>query len=151
MPVYKSFTAAMKDLIIPMDRAAESVVNSVKTMLVTGNTPGEELSERWKARKVQNKNTKLFHTGLLANATKSSNEKYSFEVGYDNATSGHTSDGKGQMTNSGIAEVNNEGNSTGMYNIPARPFLFDKTGWNPTHKLTIQKFIQTYYKNKGII
>ena len=151
MPIYKSFTAAIKDLMLPMDRAGESVVNSIKEMIISNSVPGKELSDVWVRRKTQNKNTKLLHTGRLANATRYATDKSSVSIGYDNSISGHTSDGNGQMTNSGMAEVHNEGNSSGLYNIPARPFLFDTTGWNEKHKLTIQKFIQNYYKSKGII
>lgn len=151
MPVYKSFTAAIKDLILPMDRAGESLVNSIKEMIFSNSVPGKELSEVWVRRKTQNKNTKLLHTGLLANATKYATDKSSVSVGYDDSTSGHESDGKGSMTNSGMAEVHNEGNSSGLYNIPARPFLFIGLRWNPKHEITIKNFIQNYYKSKGII
>ena len=151
MPTYKSFTAAIKDLMLPMDRAGESVINSIKTMINTNSVPGKELSAKWKARKAQNANTKLLEYGYLRDATKYSVEKFSVEIGYENSTSNHTSLGKGQMTYAGMAEVHNEGNNKGMFDIPKRPFLFDGGSWNQKHKEAIQKFIQTYYQNKGII
>jgi phage gpG-like protein len=151
MPVYKSFTAAIKDLMLPMDRAGEALVNSIKEIIFSNSVPGKELSEAWVRRKTQNKNTKLLHTGLLANSTKYAADKNSVSVGYDDKTSGHTSDGKGSMTNAGMAEVHNEGNSSGLYNIPARPFLFIGYKWHQKHETTIQNFIQNYYKSKGII
>jgi phage gpG-like protein len=151
MPTYKSFTAAIKDLMLPMDRAGEAVVNSIKTMINTNSVPGKELSAKWKARKAQNSNTKLLEYGYLRDATHYAVDKNIVEIGYSNTTSQHKSDGKGQMTYAGMAEVHNEGNSSGMYNIPKRPFLFDNGSWNEKHKQAIQKFIQNYYKSKGII
>ena len=62
MPNYKSFTAAMRDLLLPLDRAGEAVVNSIKEMIRSNDVPGKELSEVWKKRKTQNKNEKYHKT-----------------------------------------------------------------------------------------
>lgn len=151
-PVYKSFTEAMKDLKLPMDRAGESVVQSIKTMINTNSTPGEAVSEAWQKRKTQNNQIKLLHNGWLRDATKYSTDNNSVNIGYDNGSSNHEAhSGNNRMTNAGIAEVHNEGNSKGLYKIPARPFLFESNSWNEKHKIAIQNFIKQYYQSKGII
>lgn len=152
MPVYKSFTAAIKDLILPKDRIGETVVKSIKEMINTNAVPGVQLSENWVKRKAQNHNTKLLETGELRDSTIYSVDKNSVSIGYNGNTSSHKPhSGKQSMTNAGMAEVHNEGNSKGLYNIPARPFLFSNGSWAEKHKLAVQKFILNYYKNKGII
>jgi phage gpG-like protein len=152
MPVYKSFTEAIKDLFVPLDKIGETVVKSIQTMIETNNVPGKELHPNWVKRKTQNANTKLLHTGEMSRATKFSTNKYDVSIGYDGGSSSHKPDsGSGVMTNAGMAEVHNEGNDKGLYNIPARPFLFANGQWNATHKKAVENFIQNYYKNKGII
>lgn len=133
----------MKDLKIPLDRAGETVVKSIKTMIDGNQVPTPVLTEKWKAQKVQNKNTRLLHIGYLRNATKFSTNKYDVEIGYDNTVDGNHK----KMSFSGLAEVHNEGKG----NNPKRPFLFDNGSWNETHKIAIINFIKNYYKNKGII
>jgi phage gpG-like protein len=152
MPTYKSFTAAIKDLMLPKDRVGQAVVKSIKEMINTNSAPGVQLSENWVRRKTQNHNTKLLETGELRDSTIYSVDKNSVSIGYNNATSSHKPhSGNQTMTNAGMAEVHNEGNSKGLYNIPARPFLFANGSWAEKHKLAVQKFISDYYKNKGII
>jgi phage gpG-like protein len=152
MPNYKSFTDAIKDLFIPLDKIGDTVVKSIQTMIETNSTPGKDLHPNWKARKTQNTNTKLLHTGEMLRATKFATDKNSVSIGYDNKGSTHKPDsGKGVMTNAGMAQVHNEGNDKGLYRIPARPFLFANGQWDATHKKAVENFIQNYYKNKGII
>ena len=152
MPVYKSFTAAMKDLILPMDRVGEVMVNGIKSLIFNNEAMGKELSPKWTIRKTQNTNTKLLHTGEMARSTKYQTDKNTVSAGYDNSGSNHKPDkGNGVMTNAGMAEVHNEGNDKGLYKIPARPFLFISGEWLKIHQNNVKEFIQNYYKNKGII
>lgn len=152
MPTYKSFTEAMKDLFLPLDRIGETIVKSIQTIIVSNNVPGQDLSQNWKTKKTQNINTKLLHTGEMMRSTKFSISKNDVSIGYDNEGSTHRPDkGNNVMTNAGMAQVHNEGNDKGLYKIPARPFLFSNGQWNTTHKKAVENFIQNYYKNKGII
>lgn len=143
MPTYKSFTEAIKDLFVPLDKIGDTVVKSIQTMIDSNQVPTPVLTEKWKARKVQNKDTRLLHIGYLRNATKFSTNKYDVEIGYDNTVDGNHK----KMSFSGLAEVHNEGKG----NNPKRYFLFDNGTWNATHKKAVENFIQNYYKNKGII
>jgi phage gpG-like protein len=152
MPTYKSFTEAIKDLFVPLDKIGDTVVKSIQTMIETNNVPGKELHPNWTKRKTQNANTKLLHTGEMMRATKFSTNKYDVSIGYDGDSSSHKPDsGSVVMTNAGMAQVHNKGNDKGLYNIPARPFLFVDGEWLKIHQTTVKEFIQNYYKNKGII
>ena len=152
MPVYKSFTAAMNDLRLPMDRVGEVMVNSIKSVIFNNEAMGKELSPKWTIRKTQNINTKLLHTGEMARSTKYQTGKDTVSAGYDNSGSNHEPDkGNGVMTNAGMAEVHNEGNNKGLYKIPTRPFLFISGEWLKKHQNNVDNFIKNYYKNKGII
>jgi phage gpG-like protein len=152
MPVYKSFTEAIKDLFVPLDKIGEVVVKDIKRLIESNEAMGKELHPNWVKRKTQNANTKLLHTGEMMRATKFSTNKYDVSIGYDGGSSSHKPDsGSGVMTNAGMAQVHNEGNDKGLYNIPARPFLFVNGEWLKIHQATVKEFIQNYYKNKGII
>lgn len=152
MPTYKSFTEAIKDLFVPLDKIGDTVVKDIRRLIESNEAMGKELHPNWKARKTQNVNTKLLHTGEMSRATKFATDKNSVSIGYDNKDSNHKPDsGNGVMTNAGMAQVHNEGNDNGLYRIPARPFLFIDGEWLKIHQASVKEFIQNYYKNKGII